>query len=115
MSRTKASKKRDGSYWERVSTDPPAGSPTAVGSSVISIVSSGPRAFPWTMAMALVAAVVVAGIGVSFTIAIWGGGGREPGVGAGASSPSATIVSDLPLQGANRAQSMSMVNAIKLA
>ncbi|MEJ7631448.1 MAG: branched-chain amino acid ABC transporter substrate-binding protein [Rubrobacteraceae bacterium] len=42
-----------------------------------------------------------------------GGGGDEGGGGGGAET--VTIVSDLPLQGANRAQTESMVNAINLA
>ena len=41
------------------------------------------------------------------------GGGQEGG--GGEESPTAKIVSDLPLQGANRAQTTTMVNAIKMA
>jgi branched-chain amino acid transport system substrate-binding protein len=43
------------------------------------------------------------------------GGGQEGGGGGGGEGPTAKIVSDLPLQGANRAQTTTMVNAIKLA
>ena len=47
-------------------------------------------------------------------IAIGCGGGGESG-GGGGESPTAKIVSDLPRQGANRAQTTTMVNAINLA
>jgi branched-chain amino acid transport system substrate-binding protein len=43
------------------------------------------------------------------------GGGAGGGQGGGEEAPTAKIVSDLPLQGANRAQTTTMVNAIKLA
>ena len=51
---------------------------------------------------------------VTALIAIGCGGGGSGGSGGG-ESPTAKIVSDLPLQGANRAQSTTMVNAINLA
>jgi branched-chain amino acid transport system substrate-binding protein len=50
---------------------------------------------------------------VSALIAVGCGGGAGGGGEGGA--PSVTVVSDLPLQGANRAQTTTMVNAIKLA
>src|ERR687889_2465237 len=51
---------------------------------------------------------------VSALIAI-GCGGAGGGGGGGGEAPTAKIVSDLPLQGANRAQTTTMNNAIKLA
>ena len=44
-----------------------------------------------------------------------GGGGDSGGGGGGGEAPTAKIVSDLPRQGANRAQTTTMVNAINLA
>jgi branched-chain amino acid transport system substrate-binding protein len=44
-----------------------------------------------------------------------GGGGESGGGGGGGSLPTVKIVSDLPRQGANRAQTTTMVNAINLA
>jgi branched-chain amino acid transport system substrate-binding protein len=44
-----------------------------------------------------------------------GGGGDSGGGGGGGETPTAKIVSDLPRQGANRAQTTTMVNAINLA
>lgn len=58
--------------------------------------------------MGVASALVIAGCGGS-------GGGEEGGGGGGGDAPSAKIVSDLPLQGANRAQTTTMVNAIELA
>ena len=58
------------------------------------------------MAAGLLAAGVMAGCGGA------GGGGESGGGGGGGSFK---IVSDLPLQGANRAQTTTMVNAIELA
>ena len=58
------------------------------------------------------------GIASALIFAGCGGGGGEGGGGGGGGGeegPSATIVSDLPLQGANRAQTTTMVNAIELA
>jgi branched-chain amino acid transport system substrate-binding protein len=51
---------------------------------------------------------------VTALIAIGCGGGGSGGSGGG-ESPTAKIVSDLPRQGANRAQTTTMVNAINLA
>ena len=51
-----------------------------------------------------------------FVAAACGGGGSGSGnSGGGGGGESVKIVSDLPLQGANRAQTTTMVNAIKLA
>jgi len=55
------------------------------------------------------------GIASALIFAGCGGGGGEQGGGGGGGGPTASIVSDLPLQGANRAQTESMVNAIELA
>ncbi len=44
-----------------------------------------------------------------------GGGAGGGGEGGGGEAPTAKIVSDLPMQGANRAQTTTMVNAIRLA
>jgi branched-chain amino acid transport system substrate-binding protein len=52
---------------------------------------------------------------VSALIAIGCGGGGSGGGGGGGEAPTAKIVSDLPRQGANRAQTTTMVNAINLA
>src|SRR5215217_7802151 len=60
-----------------------------------------------------VTSLVVLGA-VTALIAI-GCGGGDSGGGGGAESPTAKIVSDLPRQGANRAQTTTMVNAINLA
>jgi branched-chain amino acid transport system substrate-binding protein len=54
------------------------------------------------------------GIASALIFAGCGGGGGEQG-GGGGGGATASIVSDLPLQGANRAQTESMVNAIELA
>jgi branched-chain amino acid transport system substrate-binding protein len=58
-------------------------------------------------------AVTLAVLGVATALLIVGCGGA--GGGGGSEAPTAKIVSDLPLQGANRAQTTTMVNAIKLA
>ena len=60
-------------------------------------------------AVGIASALIFAGCG--------GGGGGEGGGGGGdgGGGPTASIVSDFPLQGANRAQTESMVNAIELA
>ncbi|ABG04979.1 Extracellular ligand-binding receptor [Rubrobacter xylanophilus DSM 9941] len=66
------------------------------------------RGLRWALTVVLsagVLALLVAGCGGA------GGGGESGGGGGG----SVKIVSDLPLQGANRAQTISMVNAIRLA
>ncbi len=55
--------------------------------------------------LAVVSALLVIGCG--------GGGGQSGGGGGGAET--VKIVSDLPRQGANRAQTTTMVNAIELA
>jgi branched-chain amino acid transport system substrate-binding protein len=52
---------------------------------------------------------------VSALIAIGCGGGDGGSGGGGGESPTVKIVSDLPRQGANRAQTTTMVNAINLA
>jgi branched-chain amino acid transport system substrate-binding protein len=65
--------------------------------------------------MALGATVVLVSLGIILSVVTGGDGGGGPGVGAGGSSPTAKIVSDLPMQGANRAQTMTMVNAIRMA
>src|SRR3712207_4063651 len=44
-----------------------------------------------------------------------GGGGDQGGSGGGGGGQTVKIVSDLPLQGANRFQSTTMVNAIEMA
>ncbi|MGH3148181.1 MAG: branched-chain amino acid ABC transporter substrate-binding protein, partial [Rubrobacter sp.] len=61
-------------------------------------------------------AVALLVVGVAAALLIVGcGGGAGGGGGGGDEAPTATIVSDLPLQGANRAQTTTMVNAIELA
>ena len=60
-------------------------------------------------------AVTLVVLGVATALLIVGCGGAGGGGGSGDSAPTAKIVSDLPLQGANRAQTTTMVNAIKLA
>jgi branched-chain amino acid transport system substrate-binding protein len=61
-----------------------------------------------------VTSLVVLGA-VTALIAIGCGGGGDSGGGGGGESPTAKIVSDLPRQGANRAQTTTMVNAINMA
>ena len=61
-----------------------------------------------------VTSLVVLGA-VTALIAIGCGGGGDSGGGGGGEAPTAKIVSDLPRQGANRAQTTTMVNAINLA
>ena len=61
-----------------------------------------------------VTSLVVLGA-VTALIAIGCGGGGDSGGGGGGGGPTAKIVSDLPRQGANRAQTTTMVNAINLA
>lgn len=60
------------------------------------------------LAAGCASAVVLAGCG-------GGSGGESGGGGGGGGGESVTLVSDLPLQGANRQQTESMVNAIELA
>jgi branched-chain amino acid transport system substrate-binding protein len=62
------------------------------------------------------------GIGLSVLAAVTallvigcGGGGGQGGSGGGGGGQTVKIVSDLPLQGANRAQTTTMVNAIEMA
>ena len=55
-------------------------------------------------------------LGVAAALLVVGcGGGTGGGGGGGEEAPTAKIVSDLPMQGANRAQTTTMVNAIRLA
>ncbi|MDP9426851.1 MAG: branched-chain amino acid ABC transporter substrate-binding protein [Actinomycetota bacterium] len=58
---------------------------------------------------------MLAVLGVASALGVAGCGGGGEGQGGSAEGPTATIVSDFPLQGANRAQTETMVNAIKLA
>jgi branched-chain amino acid transport system substrate-binding protein len=62
-------------------------------------------------------ALAALGVAAALVAAGCGGGGESGGSGGGGgdSGPTAKIVSDLPLQGANRAQTTTMVNAIELA
>jgi len=55
----------------------------------------------------------VLGVAAALLLVVGCGGGA--GGGGGGEAPTAKIVSDLPLQGANRAQTTTMNNAIKLA
>jgi branched-chain amino acid transport system substrate-binding protein len=57
---------------------------------------------------------ILAVLGVAAALLLVGCGGGAGG-GGGGEAPTAKIVSDLPLQGANRAQTTTMNNAIKLA
>jgi branched-chain amino acid transport system substrate-binding protein len=60
--------------------------------------------------------VILGMLGVFAALPIVGcGGGGQGGVDGGGGGPTAKIVSDLPRQGANRAQTTTMVNAIELA
>jgi branched-chain amino acid transport system substrate-binding protein len=56
--------------------------------------------------------LAVLGLAAAFVVAGCGGG---EGGGEGGGSPTATIVSDLPLQGSSRGQQETVVNAITLA
>ncbi len=60
---------------------------------------------------------MLAALGVASALVVvgCGGGGGGEGQGGSAEGPTATIVSDFPLQGANRAQTETMVNSIELA
>jgi branched-chain amino acid transport system substrate-binding protein len=61
-------------------------------------------------------AVILAVLGVVAALLVVGCGGGAGGGGQGEQGgPTAKIVSDLPMQGASRVQSVTMVNAIKLA
>ena len=58
----------------------------------------------------------VLGVAAAFlVVGCGGGGGEEQGGGEGGSGPTATIVSDLPLQGSARARQETIANAITLA
>ena len=58
---------------------------------------------------------ILAVLGVAAALLLVVGCGGGAGGGGGGEAPTAKIVSDLPLQGANRAQTTTMNNAIKLA
>jgi branched-chain amino acid transport system substrate-binding protein len=59
---------------------------------------------------------ILAVLGVAAALLVVGcGGGAGGGGEGGGEAPTAKIVSDLPMQGANRFQTTTMVNAIKLA
>jgi branched-chain amino acid transport system substrate-binding protein len=58
---------------------------------------------------------ILAVLGAASVLLIAGCGGGAGGGGGGGEGPTAKIVSDLPMQGANRAQTITMVNAIRLA
>jgi serine/threonine protein kinase/class 3 adenylate cyclase/ABC-type branched-subunit amino acid transport system substrate-binding protein len=89
-----------------MSTAPSAGSRVALGTPVAPIVSGGLAVAPWVLLAALIAAVLV---GIGSVVAFVGGGGPLGG------TPTATIVSDLALQGASRPQNETINNAITLA
>jgi branched-chain amino acid transport system substrate-binding protein len=59
--------------------------------------------------------LAVLGVAAALLLVVGCGGGAGGGGGGGGEAPTAKIVSDLPLQGANRAQTTTMNNAIKLA
>jgi branched-chain amino acid transport system substrate-binding protein len=59
--------------------------------------------------------LAVLGVAAALLLVVGCGGGAGGGGGGGEEAPTAKIVSDLPLQGANRAQTTTMNNAIKLA
>ena len=61
-----------------------------------------------------VSLAVLAAVTVLLVISC-GGGGGQGGSGGGGGGQTVKIVSDLPLQGANRAQTTTMVNAIEMA
>jgi hypothetical protein len=52
---------------------------------------------------------------VGAALLVVGCGGGAGGQGGGVEAPTAKIVSDPPLQGASQVQSVTMVNAIKMA
>ncbi|HET9928708.1 MAG TPA: branched-chain amino acid ABC transporter substrate-binding protein [Rubrobacter sp.] len=58
---------------------------------------------------------VLAAVTALLVIGCGGGGGQGGGGGGGGGGQTVKIVSDLPLQGANRAQTTTMVNAIEMA
>ena len=59
--------------------------------------------------------LAVLGVAAALLLVVGCGGGAGGGGGGGEEAPTAKIVSDLPMQGANRAQTTTMVNAIRLA
>jgi branched-chain amino acid transport system substrate-binding protein len=59
--------------------------------------------------------LTVLGLATALLVVGCGGGAGGGGGGGGGEAPTAKIVSDLPMQGANRAQTTTMVNAIRLA
>jgi branched-chain amino acid transport system substrate-binding protein len=59
--------------------------------------------------------LAVLGVAAALLLVVGCGGGAGGGGGGEEEGPTAKIVSDLPLQGANRAQTTTMNNAIKLA
>jgi branched-chain amino acid transport system substrate-binding protein len=59
--------------------------------------------------------LAVLGVAAALLVVGCGGGAGGGGEGGGGEAPTAKIVSDLPMQGANRAQTLTMVNAIRLA
>jgi branched-chain amino acid transport system substrate-binding protein len=59
--------------------------------------------------------LAVLGLAAALLVVGCGGGAGGGGGGGGGEAPTAKIVSDLPMQGANRAQTTTMVNAIRLA
>ena len=63
----------------------------------------------------LVGMLAVLGVAAALLVAGCGGGGGEQGGSTESSGPTATIVSDFPLQGSARARNETLVNAIKLA
>ena len=62
-----------------------------------------------------VSLAVLAAVTALLVIGCGGGGGQGGGGGGGGGGQTVKIVSDLPLQGANRAQTTTMVNAIEMA
>lgn len=59
--------------------------------------------------------LAVLGVAAALLLVVGCGGGAGGGGGGEEEAPTAKIVSDLPMQGANRAQTTTMVNAIRLA
>jgi branched-chain amino acid transport system substrate-binding protein len=59
--------------------------------------------------------LAVLGLAAALLVVVGCGGGAGGGQGGGGEAPTAKIVSDLPMQGANRAQTTTMVNAIRMA
>ena len=59
--------------------------------------------------------LAVLGVAAALVVVVGCGGGAGGGGEGGGEAPTAKIVSDLPLQGANRAQTTTMNNAIELA